>query len=130
MRLLIDTHIALWGVSNDPKLSIRARSLIADADSVTVSVVSIWEVSIKHGRRRHGVPGLEISGAQALAEFRNADFEILDITPEHAVAVDRLPPLHSDPFDRLLVAQALSEPLILLTHDRAVAAYGDTIVLV
>jgi PIN domain nuclease of toxin-antitoxin system len=70
------------------------------------------------------------SGAEAISRCQVSGFEFLAITPEHAAAVDQLPGLHGDPFDRLLVAQALTEPLILLTHDPAVAAYTDTVILV
>ena len=73
---------------------------------------------------------MPISGQRAIVHFDAAGFELLDISALHAAAVEQLPPLHADPFDRILVAQALSEPLRLLTHDAAVAAYGDSIILV
>lgn len=73
---------------------------------------------------------MPISAAEALRYFSAAGYVLLNITPEHAAAVETLPPLHADPFDRLLVAQALTEPLRLLTHDSAVAHYSDSIMLV
>jgi PIN domain nuclease of toxin-antitoxin system len=103
---------------------------MTDAETVFVSAVTIWEIAIKHALGRSGRNRMPFSGGEAIAEFTAAGFEFLNITPEHAAAVGELRGLHGDPFDRLLVAQAMSEPLILLTHDRAVAAYGDTIVLV
>ena len=128
MRLLLDTHVALWALLDDVRLPARARALIADeANSVAVSVASVWEIAIKHSLQRGDMP---VTGAQALHWFRRAGYALLDIKPEHAVAVESLPPLHADPFDRLLVAQALTEPLHLLTHDAAVACYSDAIELV
>jgi PIN domain nuclease of toxin-antitoxin system len=103
---------------------------MTDAEAVFVSAVTIWEIVIKHALGRSGRSRMPFSGVEAIAEFRAAGFEFLNITPEHTAAVGELRDLHGDPFDRLLIAQAMSEPLILLTHDRAVAAYGDTIVLV
>lgn len=128
MRLLLDTHIAIWALTDDPQLSATARGLIGDADNqVFISAVSIWEIAIKHALQRFGVP---FSGNDALGFFADAGYEWLDVTPAHAAATETLPPLHADPFDRLLVAQAIIEPLRLLTHDAALAPYSDTILLV
>ncbi|MDP2833496.1 MAG: type II toxin-antitoxin system VapC family toxin [Pseudomonadota bacterium] len=128
MRLLLDTHIALWAIADSPRLPAAARRLIlAPENEVYVSAASIWEISIKHGLGRGDMP---ISGETALGYFRAAGYRLLPVQPEHAVAVETLPPLHADPFDRLLVAQALTEPLRLLTHDETVARYNDTILLV
>ncbi len=130
MRLLLDTHITLWILTGDPRLSTSAVALLENADAVFVSAVSIWEIAIKHGLGRIGPNRMPYSGAEAISRCQVSGFEFLAITPEHAAAVDQLPGLHGDPFDRLLVAQALTEPLILLTHDPAVAAYTDTVILV
>ena len=128
MHLLLDTHIALWALADDARLPARGRLLIADPNNrVSVSAASVWEISIKHSLARGDMP---VSGAQALLWFRQAGFALLPITPEHAAAVEQLPRLHADPFDRLLVAQALTEPLHLLTHDAAVARYSDSIELI
>ena len=128
MHLLLDTQVALWALLDDPRLPPRGRALIADADnSITVSAASVWEIALEHSLARGDMP---VSGAQALQWFRRAGYALLDIKPEHAAAVETLPPLHADPFDRLLVAQALTEPLRLLTHDAAVARYSNLIELI
>lgn len=128
MRLLLDTHVLLWALADDRRLPQRARKLIVDADNeVWVSAVSIWEVSIKHALGRGDMP---ISGAAALQYCQAAGYALLSITPAHAATTETLPALHADPFDRLLMAQALCEPLRLLTHDETVARYSDTVIRV
>lgn len=131
MRILLDTHIFLWAILADRRLPKRAENLILDpAAIIHVSAASIWEIAIKHARF-HGSPSqIPISGSQAAAFCAMANYVILDIKAAHAAAVEALPPLHQDPFDRMLVAQALSEPLRLVTSDRAVQAYDSSIVLV
>ena len=131
MRLLLDTHIAIWTVLGDPRLSIAARALIANpANEVHVSVASLWEIGIKHALTRRGRTDMPVSAREAGLLFREAGLRFLGITDEHAIAVETLPLLHGDPFDRLIIAQALTEPARLLTVDRAVAAYSDTIIAV
>ena len=131
MRILLDTHIALWAVANDTRLPAKARRLIADIENVVVvSAVSVWEIAIKHALPRGTRNDISISGTEALKYFAAAGYEMLAITPAHAAAVDGLPMPHGDPFDRLLVAQAITEPLRLLTHDRQVARYSDSIIFV
>ena len=127
MRLLLDTHIALWSVTSNPKLSASARALILAAEEVVVSAASIWEISIKHALNSAQMP---VSGADALKEFEAAKFSLLAISPEHAAAVDKLPLHHRDPFDRLLIAQAIHEPMRLLTRDQQLAAYSELVWLV
>lgn len=73
---------------------------------------------------------MPISGAEALGYFKQSGYQLLPITPEHTVIVEQLPLLHSDPFDRILLAQALHEPLRLITHDATVASYNETVILV
>jgi PIN domain nuclease of toxin-antitoxin system len=92
-----------------------------------VSVVNLLEIAAKHGTGRRSAP--TISATQLLQLVENSDFSMLPVLPEHAVAVERLPNLHGDPFDRLLVAQAMVEDLRLITHDERVAAYDRTIIL-
>jgi PIN domain nuclease of toxin-antitoxin system len=129
LRLLLDTHIALWAVVDDPRLSVRARDLIADPDGeVFVSTASLWEIAIKHALARGAPSDMPVSGQEALGYFRQAGYELLDISPAHVVAVETLPMLHADPFDRVLVAQAMTVPLRLLTHDPTVARYSDSII--
>ena len=127
MRLLLDTHVALWAILDDPRLPQPARRLIEEpSNRVIVSAASVWEISIKHGLARADMP---VSGCDALRFFRLAGYQMLSVTAEHAVAVDGLPQIHRDPFDRIIVAQALVEPLRLLTHDATLKAYSDTVLL-
>jgi PIN domain nuclease of toxin-antitoxin system len=131
MRLLLDTHIALWVITDDPRLPAAARALVADqTNSVHVSAVTIWEIAIKHALNRSGPNAMPLSAAEALEYFRGSGYALLPITPEHARAVEDLPALHGDPFDRMLVAQAIVEPLRLVTQDPVVARYGETVVRV
>lgn len=127
MRLLLDTHVAIWALAEPSLLSVDVQALIADpANTVFVSAASVWEISIKFALAKKGVP--PFSGADALGYFRAAGYVLLDITAEHAAGIERLPALHSDPFDRILVAQALTEPLRLVTRDSRVAAYSDSVI--
>jgi PIN domain nuclease of toxin-antitoxin system len=126
LNILLDTHVALWAITDNPNLSDKARTLIlAPSSTVWISSVSVWEISIKYSLGRGDMP---ISGRDALHYFRQAGYRFLSIEPEHAVAVEELPNHHQDPFDRLLVAQALVEPMRLITHDTTVARYNDTII--
>ncbi len=125
MRLLLDTHVALWALTGSPRLSARARELIGDgANEVVVSAATVWEIAIKHSLARTTMP---VSGEEAARLFSEAGYIELPVTAAHAAATERLPPLHADPFDRILVAQAIAEPLRLLTHDRAICAYAGPI---
>ena len=131
MRLLLDTHIALWAVVDDPKLPAKAVELIADpANEVFVSVASLWEIAIKHALARGGPNDMPVSAQEALGYFQGAGYMLLDIQSTHVVAIEGLPMLHADPFDRILVAQALSVPLRLLTRDARTARYSDTVIMV
>ncbi len=126
MNLLLDTHVALWAIADSPRLATRARELIsAPRSSVWISVATIWEITIKHGLDRGDMP---VTGRDALRYFRDSGYRVLAIEPEHAAAIAELPPHHQDPFDRMLIAQALTEPMRLITHDATVARYSDTIV--
>ena len=126
MRLLLDTHIALWAVTASPLLPRQAEMAILAADEVFVSVASLWEVAIKHALGRGDMP---VSSSQAMRAFIDAGYRLLDIKPAHAVRVETLPPLHRNPFDRLLVAQALEEPLTLVTADLVLGGYSPAIVV-
>jgi len=129
MRLLLDTHTAIWALTTPSRLPPRIQALISDAaNDVVVSTASVWEVAIKHPLRRGDPSDMPISGLEALRYFSAAGYQILPITAAHAVAVDNLPPLHTDPFDRILVAQALTEPLRLITHDARLTRYSETII--
>lgn len=127
----MDTHIALWAIVDDPRLPRRAAELITDPDNtVAVSAASVWDIALKHALGRGGPNAMPISGREAVTYFREAGYDLLSISPEHAAAVEALPVLHPDPFDRLLVAQALTEPMRLLTHDAALSGYGEMVLKV
>lgn len=128
MNLLLDTHVALWAITDNPSLSVKARELIlAPRSTIWVSAVSVWEIAIKHSLGRGDIP---VSGQAALQYFQQAGYRFLAVEPEHAAAVEGLPNHHQDPFDRLLVAQALVEPMRLITHDTTLARYNDTIIII
>jgi PIN domain nuclease of toxin-antitoxin system len=128
MRVLLDTHIALWLLIDSPKLSEKARTIIITAgDQVYVSAVSIWEISIKHRLLPAQMP---ISGQMAKSRFAAAGLQLLAISAEHAAQVDTLTLHHRDPFDRMLIAQSRIEPLHLLTHDTQLAIYSELVLLV
>ena len=120
MRLLLDTHVLLWWLADDRKLSKDARTMIADADhQVLVSAASVWEVAIKAALRR-----IEIELDDLEDAILKSGFEPLPIGGPPAVGVGRLQNVHRDPFDRMLVAQASIEELRLVTHDRVFERYG------
>lgn len=123
MRVLLDTHLLLWALTSPAKLPRSARKIIDSAD-VYISAASLWEISIKVGLRK-----LDADPREIMTSLEPAAFSVLPITGEHAVKVAELPPLHRDPFDRLLIAQALTEPMILLTNDEALRAYGSFITI-
>jgi PIN domain nuclease of toxin-antitoxin system len=125
MRLLLDTHIFLWLAAGSPLLNSHARTLIADADSVYVSSVTIWEAAIKTR-----IGKLTVDPDDLLQEIEKCCFQELPVLGRHAVGVARLPLLHTDPFDRLLVAQAMSETLRLMTADAQLAAYSDLVLVI
>ena len=125
LRLLLDTHIFLWLAADDKRLSEAARRSISDASRVLISSASILEIAIKFR-----IGKLKVDPDDALAEIAANGFEELPIRNDHAVRVGRLPLHHRDPFDRLLVAQAISERLHLLTADAQLKAYSDLVILV
>jgi PIN domain nuclease of toxin-antitoxin system len=125
---LLDTHVAIWAIVDDPRLSPTARELISDLDNeIVVSAASVWEIAIKHALARGGPNDMPVGGDRALGIFRRAGYRLLPITPEHAAAVERLARHHADPFDRLLVAQATLEPLRLVSADPMIERYGDMV---
>uniref|UniRef100_B0SWT5 PIN domain-containing protein n=1 Tax=Caulobacter sp. (strain K31) TaxID=366602 RepID=B0SWT5_CAUSK len=131
MRLLLDTPVALWTLTDDPRLSREARDLILDpANEICVSAVTLWEIAIKHGLDRQGMGAMPIGAHEAQVLFSATGYALIPITPEQAVIVETLPRIHADPFDRLLVAQGLTEALVLLTHDAVVASYNTRIIRV
>ena len=131
MKLLLDTHIALWSLTDDPRLSSAARALILDPENeIYVSAVTLWEIAIKHGLGRSGPNAMPIGGDEAMELFLASGYDLIPITPEQTVLVEQLPPIHADPFDRLLVVQGVSGALRLVTHDAVVASYTPHILRV
>lgn len=124
MRVLLDTHLLLWALAQPSRLSPATRMKINTAEAF-VSAASIWEISIKAAIGR-----LRASAGEVLAALGPAGYRLLPITGEHAAKVSDLPPLHRDPFDRMLVAQASVEPMILLTNDTALRDYGSFVTVV
>jgi len=130
LRLLFDTHLLLWSLVDDPRLPAQARALMADpVNTVIASQVVLWETAVKRALGRYEAD-FQFSPQEVLSELTLANAEWVRIEDQHLFTLATLPMLHRDPFDRLLVAQALSEPLRLVTHDRKVAAYSDTVILV
>jgi PIN domain nuclease of toxin-antitoxin system len=126
LNLLLDTHVALWAITDSPKLPKKAREMIeSPKSSVWISAATVWEIAIKHSLGRGDMP---VSSQDALRYFRESGYRFLPVEPEHAAAVEDLQPHHGDPFDRILVAQAITEPMRLITHDPMVARYSDTII--
>jgi PIN domain nuclease of toxin-antitoxin system len=122
VRLLLDTHVLLWWMDDNPRISGRSRSLISHADTVLVSVASVWEIAIKAGLGQLEVP--PDLRRYLLRQLARNEFELLPVLFEHAVAVRDLPLHHRDPFDRLLIAQSLTERLALISHDARMKAYA------
>lgn len=125
MRLLLDTHLLLWAMQDSPALSVAAREHLRRADAVFVSAASLWEIAIKASLGK-----LEVDGVRLEQKLTAAGFQQLPVNWSHTLKLRELPPLHRDPFDRMLVAQAMSEPLRLLTRDAGLAAYSDLVTLV
>lgn len=119
MRILLDTHALLWWLTGDARIEHQAQDLIADpANDILVSSASLWEIVVKV---RVGKLGADIR--DVVAAINAQGFERLDIRPEHLEALVRLPMHHRDPFDHLLIAQAIAEGLTLLSEDQHVSAY-------
>ena len=128
MRLLLDTHVLLWAAEESDKLSLKAKGMIDDPENNLVfSVVSLWEIAIK----RHGKDRSFRTNPHVLRrELIDRGYEELTITSQHALAVDSLPPIHTDPFDRMLAAQASTEGITLVTADTTLAKYPCPVRLV
>ena len=123
MRLLLDTHAALWWLSDDERLGATCADLVSDASSqVLLSAVVVWEVAIKRSLGKLDAPG------DLAATLLGAGAQALPVGIDHAEAVSELPWHHRDPFDRLLIAQATIEGAVLVSDDQALRAYGVPLV--
>lgn len=125
MKLLLDTHIYLWWLADSPALPTSARKMIATAEKVYISSASLWESAIKTG-----IGKLDVSQEDLVAGILESGFAELPVRSEHTVALLRLDNHHKDPFDRMLIAQALSEPLHLLTADSILTRYSALVISV
>jgi len=125
MELLLDTHIYLWLVSGDERLSTDAEMLISNADAVYVSSASFWEIAIKvrSGKLRADL-------VELLCDLESNGLQILPVFAHHASVVSTMPEYHKDPFDRMLVAQAISENFYLMTADQQLTQYSEQVIRV
>lgn len=121
MKLLLDTHLLLWAASSSDKLPAAARKLLEDPQNeLLFSPASLWEIVIKRGLGRSD---FQVDARVLRRGLLDNGYQELPITSEHTVSIDSLPPIHKDPFDRILVAQATVEGITLLTTDAVVAQY-------
>jgi PIN domain nuclease of toxin-antitoxin system len=122
MRYLLDTHVMIWVLQEPAQLSARVRDILAEAETgVLVSAASLWEAAIKQAAGKMKLPAPAIQWLPyALDRMR---IDVLDMTGGHALTAGSLPRLHADPFDRMLVAQAVMEKLTLVTRDKAIRRY-------
>jgi len=121
VKLLLDTHILLWAAGNPDRLPAEARELIADTgNELLFSAASLWEVAIKSGLGRDD---FAVDARLLRRGLLDNGYGELPVASEHAVAIDALPPIHRDPFDRLLIAQSMVEGITLLTGDELVGRY-------
>jgi PIN domain nuclease of toxin-antitoxin system len=125
MRLLLDTHIFLWWVKDDRKLPKSVDAKIKEADDVYVSTASIWEIAIKKNLGK-----IQVDMEKLLQSIHDSHFLELPITNHHAALVSRLPDIHRDPFDRMLISQAICEPLTFLTADSKLKKYSELVELI
>jgi PIN domain nuclease of toxin-antitoxin system len=125
MKLLLDTHLLLWAAGNPDRLSDAARSLIENPENeLLFSAASLWEVAIKRGLGRDD---FQVDARLLRRGLLDNTYSELPIVSDHVVATESLPPIHKDPFDRILVAQAIVEGITLLTTDSLVAQYPGPI---
>ena len=128
MKYLLDTHISLWAALDVRKLSRKAKKILEDPDNILYfSPVSLWEISIKHAKHPDRMP-MTSERAKELA-LKMGLIE-LPVRSRHGVDISNLPEIHSDPFDRMLITQARSDGLLLISHDDKVVAYGAGVVKV
>jgi PIN domain nuclease of toxin-antitoxin system len=125
MKFLLDTHLVLWAFFDQKRLSVQARSVLEDRQSRLVfSTASLWKIAIKRGL---GKKGFQFDPRILRRAILDDGYEELAVLGQHAVAVDSLAPIHKDPFDRMLIAQAMAEGITLLTADPVIARYPGPI---
>jgi PIN domain nuclease of toxin-antitoxin system len=125
VKLLLDTHLLIWAADDIKRVPPDARGLMADQENeLLFSVVSIWEVAIKRGLNR---PDFQVDARKLRRGLIDNGYIELPILGEHAAAIDGLPPIHKDPFDRMLIAQAIVEGITLLTNDESMAMYPGVV---
>ncbi|MEO7622832.1 MAG: type II toxin-antitoxin system VapC family toxin [Gallionella sp.] len=123
MNLLLDTHLLLWAASEPKRIPAKVRTLLLNpGNQLIFSAASLWEISIKRSLKR---ADFNVDPRRLWRMLQASGYRELNVTAEHTIAVNDLPPLHKDPFDRILVAQARVEGLLLLTSDKVVAKYGE-----
>jgi PIN domain nuclease of toxin-antitoxin system len=126
VNLLLDTQVALWAITASPRLSTKAQDLILDPTAtIWISVASLWEIVIKHAIGRGDMP---VSGGDAMRYFEESGYRRLPVDARHVLAVADLPAHHDDPFDRILIAQAKTHPMRLLTQDPHILQYGENMI--
>jgi PIN domain nuclease of toxin-antitoxin system len=125
VKLLLDTHVLLWAMQDSDRLSTAARKMLRAAEATYVSAASLWEIAIKASLGK-----LTVDSDVLEEQLSLAGLESLSITWQHTVQIRELPMHHRDPFDRMLIAQAMSEPLRLLTHDEGLRVYSDLVTVV
>jgi len=128
MRLLVDTHLLLWAAARSRRLPKEARLLLEEpANEVFFSAASLWEIVIKAALHK---PDFKVDVTLLRPALSEMGFAELPVSGTHAERLASLPPIHKDPFDRMLVAQSFAEPLVLLTNDGVLADYGDIVKVV
>jgi len=128
LNFLLDTHLLLWAVGKPDRLTPDTKALLLDpSNALWFSSASLWEITIKRSPDR---ADFRVDPRRLWRMLLSHDYRELTISSEHAIALGALPPLHKDPFDRILIAQARVEEITLLTADSTVASYGEAVRLV
>lgn len=124
MRLLLDTHTLIWGISEPEKLSKKTKELLSDVDNIIlVSTASLWELQIKRSLNKIILP------EDFIPQLQKNGYELLNISYKHIERLDEIPLIHRDPFDRMLIAQSMYENVPLITKDSEIAKYNVKIIL-
>lgn len=128
MRYLLDTHVIIWAMIDSDKLSRHARTVLSDANNdFYVSTASLWEIALKHDRRPEDIP---VTAEQVCRYCDECGVRYMPIMPEHAAGVNSIENIHADPFDRMLISQAVCERMKLMSHDSKIQSYGDMVLSV